>query len=209
MEEADWLAAIDPQPMLEFIRGRVSDRKLRLFAAGCCRRGQSRLRSQSALAALEALEAYAEGRITREVMDEARAAWHGRFDYPFPIRGTWNAALSYATLSSLPVRAVETAENAVRAARNPERERAVQAGILREIVGLPHQPITIDPTWLTSDVVILANGIDQSRDFDRLPILADAIQDAGCDSELLLAHLRQPKGHLLGCWALDLILDKM
>jgi hypothetical protein len=57
--------------------------------------------------------------------------------------------------------------------------------------------------------MLLANGIYAERAFDRMPILADALQDAGCDSEALLSHLRDADAtHVRGCWALDLVLGK-
>ena len=68
--------------------------------------------------------------------------------------------------------------------------------------------MTVDPAWLTSTVVALARSIYDERAFDRLPILADALQDAGCDSDDVLAHLRDPQEHVRGCWALDLVLGK-
>src|SRR5213079_3337581 len=70
----------------------------------------------------------------------------------------------------------------------------------------PVRRVIIDPSWLTSDVVALATGIDQEKAFDRMPILADALQDAGCDDESVLRHCRQPGGHVCGCWVIDLIL---
>ena len=89
------------------------------------------------------------------------------------------------------------------------RESAAQAAILREIVGNPFRPVALDPSWLTSTVVALATGIDEERALDRMPILADALQDAGCDSDDLLTHLRDPHAtHVRGCWALDLVLGK-
>jgi hypothetical protein len=85
----------------------------------------------------------------------------------------------------------------------------VIAAILRDIIGNPFRPVSFDPSWLTSTVVALARGIYEERAFDRLPILADALQDAGCDSDDILNHLRDPHAtHVRGCWALDLVLGK-
>ncbi|MBP3961040.1 hypothetical protein J8F10_37950 [Gemmata sp. G18] len=63
--------------------------------------------------------------------------------------------------------------------------------------------------WLTPDVMLLAKSLDETGDFSGLPILADALQEAGCNSDELLSHLRDPNAtHVRGCWALDLILGK-
>jgi hypothetical protein len=68
---------------------------------------------------------------------------------------------------------------------------------------------TIDPAWRTADVLLLARGIYEERAFDRMPILADALQDAGCDNEDILAHCRDANTPLArGCWVVDLVLDK-
>ncbi|MCE9561576.1 MAG: hypothetical protein K8U57_05935 [Planctomycetes bacterium] len=79
---------------------------------------------------------------------------------------------------------------------------------MRDIIGNPFRPVVADPSWLTSDVIALAQGIYEDRAFDRMPILADALQDAGCDNEDVLSHCRQPGEHVRGCWAVDLILGK-
>jgi hypothetical protein len=90
-----------------------------------------------------------------------------------------------------------------------ERE---QAALLRDIVGpLPFRPLTIAPhllAWYDGTVPKLAQGIYDDRAFDRLPILADALEEAGCVDDALLSHLRGPGPHVRGCWALDLILGK-
>jgi hypothetical protein len=71
-----------------------------------------------------------------------------------------------------------------------------------------HVP-TLDPAWRTSDVVLLAQGIYAERAFDRMPILADALQDAGCDNTDILAHCRDATApHARGCWVVDLVLGK-
>jgi hypothetical protein len=82
------------------------------------------------------------------------------------------------------------------------------SGSLRDIVGNPFRPVAIDPAWRTSTVVGLATAIYAERAFDRLPILADALEDAGCDQLDLLAHCRSDGPHVRGCWAVDLVLGK-
>jgi hypothetical protein len=80
--------------------------------------------------------------------------------------------------------------------------------LLADIFANPFRPITLDSSWLTSTVVALATGIYNDRAFDRMPILADALQDAGCENEEILNHCRGEGPHVLGCWLLDLILKK-
>jgi hypothetical protein len=75
-------------------------------------------------------------------------------------------------------------------------------------IGNRSRSVTLDPEWLTSTVTQLARGIYDERDFDRLPILADALQDAGCDNADVLNHCRQPGPHARGCWVVDLVLGK-
>jgi hypothetical protein len=70
-----------------------------------------------------------------------------------------------------------------------------------------HEDVPVlDPRWLTADVLWIAAGIEADLAFDRLPILADALQDAGCDNARLLDHCRGPGPHCRGCWALAAVL---
>jgi hypothetical protein len=88
-------------------------------------------------------------------------------------------------------------------------ERAAQAILLRDILGNPFGVvITPDPTWLTSTVTSLAQAIYTDRAFDRLPILADALEDAGCTNQDILAHCRSNGEHARGCWVVDLLLGR-
>jgi hypothetical protein len=68
--------------------------------------------------------------------------------------------------------------------------------------------VAVAPAWLTSTVVSLAAGIYEDRAFDRLPILADALQDAGCDSDTVLSHCRDGAVHARGCWVVDVVLGR-
>lgn len=89
------------------------------------------------------------------------------------------------------------------------REQATHADLLREVRGNPYRPLSFSPSWLSSDVLLLAQNMYDTREFSAAPILADALQDAGCDAVDLLNHLRDPNAtHVRGCWALDLVLGK-
>ncbi len=101
------------------------------------------------------------------------------------------------------------------APRNPWRDLhpgredlAVHAALLRDVVGNPFRPVILDPAWLTPSVGALAAAIDAERAFDQLPILADALEEAGCTDEDVLDHCRRPGVHALGCWVVDLLLKK-
>jgi hypothetical protein len=83
-----------------------------------------------------------------------------------------------------------------------------QAIVVRDIFGNPFRPVTLNPAWRTSNVSALAQSIYDDRAFDRLPILADALEDAGCDNADILNHCRQPGEHVRGCWVVDLVLEK-
>ncbi|MBN9118244.1 MAG: hypothetical protein J0I06_03635 [Planctomycetes bacterium] len=72
--------------------------------------------------------------------------------------------------------------------------------------GNPFRPAPADPEWLTPIVVSLADGIYDERAFDRMPILADALQDAGCTNDDILSHCRDTSlTHVRGCWVIDLL----
>ena len=86
---------------------------------------------------------------------------------------------------------------------------AREADLLRELLGNPLRPVRFDPAWRTDTVLAIATSAYDSRGFGALPILADALQDAGCDSDELLSHCRDTtKAHMRGCWALDTVLGK-
>jgi hypothetical protein len=89
-----------------------------------------------------------------------------------------------------------------------EAERREQVPLFRDIFGNPFRPVAFDLRWRTADVLGLARGIYDERAFDRLPLLADALMDAGCDREDVLAHCRSDGPHVRGCWVVDLVLGK-
>ncbi|MBA4190561.1 MAG: hypothetical protein C0467_21450 [Planctomycetaceae bacterium] len=78
---------------------------------------------------------------------------------------------------------------------------------MREVFGNPlNRMPAFDPQWRTDTVVQLARHANKTTEFEMLPILADALQDVGCDREDVLDHLRHGDPHSRGCWVLETIL---
>jgi hypothetical protein len=88
-----------------------------------------------------------------------------------------------------------------------DRERLAQGALLRDIGG-PDELPTLRPEWLTRDVVAIARTMYESQDFTGMPVLSDALEEAGCDSAAILKHCREPGVHVRGCWVVDLVLGK-
>jgi hypothetical protein len=98
-----------------------------------------------------------------------------------------------------------------RMARALGAERAAQCALLRDIVGNPFSALSVVPTWLFWNercVPKIAQAVYVEHRFHELPVLGDALLDAGCDNEAILAHCRAPGPHMRGCWVVDLLLGK-
>jgi hypothetical protein len=220
--EQEWLASPNPLLMLHFLQGKVSDRKLWLFAATCCRRIWPMIKSVTSRRAVELAEQHADGGVARKVMTAAGAAANGppraaeeRRRRPpgtdpvvLPLLAARQAALSEAWYA-----ARGAAEFAARAAGRGEA--SAQCELLRELVGNPFRPVPHDSAWRTPDVTGLARSAYEERilpagtlDPVRLGVLADALEEAGCTSADLLEHLRGRGPHVRGCWAVDRALGK-
>ncbi len=100
------------------------------------------------------------------------------------------------------LQAVRTAH----AGRPPQTARF--ARMFRDVVGNPFRSVAFSPSWRTDTAVGLARQVYEGRDFSAMPILADTLQDAGCDNTDVLDHCRDPSPHVRGCWVVDLLLDK-
>jgi hypothetical protein len=207
MTEAEWRTCEDLRRMLELVRGRADERKLRLLVCAECRHW-SIITKGVFQQAVEVAERYADGLATEEERLQAWRATDSR------VRRRAHSSLApYLLAVHAAVEGYEEyAEpnwNALAAFRK-YRTDAAQAQLFRDIFGpLPFRPASIEPGWLTSDVVALARSIYDDCAFDRLPILADALQDAGCENADVLDHCRDPQlTHVRGCWVIDLMLGK-
>jgi hypothetical protein len=210
MTEAEWLTCADPETMLPFLRGKVSNRKLRLFACACYRRNWPSLKEPWHRRAVEMAEAYADGLVSRKELEAARrdasgapirAASTSRFFQEVELAAVESAALG---ASGTNVGVGQIAQWRARVAAECE----AQAGLLRDIAGNPFRPVAVEEAWQTSAVVGIAQRSYDARDFAVLPILADALEDAGCGNADILAHCRGSGPHVRGCWVVDLLLGK-
>jgi hypothetical protein len=202
--------------MLSFVRGRASARRLRLFACACARRAWDRLDAAGRWA-VEAAERFADDAATGEELGAARAAAH---EAALAAVSGWgaNRRHDHAKFAAASAAAPDAGEAAVTASQDMLRladeglrraeEEAAQVADIRCVFGGLFHAVAIQPEWLTSTVLVLARQADEAWEFGAIPILADALQDAGCDSDDLLSHLRGAGPHTIGCWALDLVLGK-
>jgi hypothetical protein len=224
MTEGEWPTSSDPRAMLEFLVGMVSDRKMRLYAVACCRQLCCPLFGELNLAAIQTAENHAEGLASDSELQDAGAAALDEYRrlveiHGFGQLGGTDNPVAYLTCGDGTTAALLVPEFAARLAAEDsyhdvgwtpgyEAERAKQSALLRDLIGNPFRPVTLQSDWLTTIVLALAQGINDERAFDRLPILADALEDAGCDNADILGHCRQPGEHARGCWVVDLLLGK-
>jgi hypothetical protein len=209
--------------MLAGLRGRPSARKLRLFAHVCWHRLRHLLGDERLREFVRLLELHADGLVpgagltaAREAAREARAQLEGSATTSPREREVSSRLVSWGS-SRRPRRA---AERAARAALDAAAwigswavaaEGKAQSDVLRDLFGNPFRPASVDPAWRSWNggvVVKVAEAVYEARAFDRLPVLADALEEAGCTDADLLAHCRQCGGHVRGCWAVDLLLAK-
>jgi hypothetical protein len=229
MTEDEWRACTDPGPMLEFLRGPGPERKLRLFAVACCRRVWHLLINEKSRCFVEVAEGYADERAT---LDEMRALPDG-IGYAHGPKRDAHAAASCCTYFYgsnigytvwMVAHIAKLVAGAAGGIPHPDvvppacvpaiaTEKNAQAALLRDIFGpLPFRPVAVHPdvlTWNDGLVVRLAQAIYDERRWEVLPLLADALLDAGCDNEEVLTHAREQGAvHVRGCWLLDLLLNK-
>jgi hypothetical protein len=220
MTEEEWLSATDPEPMVAFLRGEASDRKLRLFACACARRIWHFLADVRSRKAVEVGELFADGLVDDAELGSANtAAYAAHFeaatpDLFSPAAHARACACYTVTLSAnFPFAAVNRAAACVPSTKESEREELCH--LPRDLFGNPFSAVAFDSIWSSPTVVALAQVAYDNRilpvgtlDPDRLAILSDALEDAGCTNTAILDHLRGSAPHWRGCWVIDALLGK-
>jgi hypothetical protein len=229
VNEVGWLASDDLDALLGFVLGRASERKLRLFACACCRRVWHLLADPRSRQALEVAERYADGHASAVELATARlavltAAQRARDQAAWAVYWTLNRVPGENVRSVCAAAAEALARTAARGAKSAGASRSAdawhaagkaeefaQVRLLREVFGNPFGAPAVSPAWLTwhrGTVRHMAQSIYESRRFEELPILGDALEEAGCMDEQILAHCRGGGEHVRGCWVVDRLLGK-
>jgi hypothetical protein len=238
MTEAEWLVCENPLAPLAFVAARATDRKLRLFLCACCARvldgtpphrrlfrGAYPGSFQKLERALSVVEQFAEGLAGSAALAEARRDAEDSVYVPPSIDYGGETGLDYEA-AAVVAAAIEhpVPEDVLAAcwratdsqtARTPggegsrhTEEARWQTMVFREVFGNPFRSIPFSSDWRTETALGLARQVYASRDFSTMPILADALQDAGCDNAAILDHCRGPGPHVRGCWVVDLVIGK-
>jgi hypothetical protein len=232
MTEEEWLASDDPTAMLIALQGRASDRKLRLFAVVCWQRIWAEQVEASEREVVELFVGYVDGAVSPGAWVDGfsgaggvRLPRHIQFllwtDPVVAARETAQGAANdlgwRRSWYAVPIDVNAPFEERMAAANRKHEfhcqvrstEEESQADLIREIFGNPFRPAEFSAEWRTDTAVSLARQMYDARDFSAMPILADALQDAGCDSDDVLNHCRDANQvHVRGCWVVDLVLNK-
>ena len=199
------------------------DRKKLLLAVAVVRRCERLMLDSRSRAVIPLSEAYADGLLSSRELNTAHRAAYDAEDQYFPTRAaSWAASagrklwhcwsdLGEAAGAACAALAYDLApdENSPAHAAAMAAEEAHVIALIRDVYGNPFRPVPFSAAWRTDTTVSLARTMYDAREFSAMPILADALQDAGCDSEDIFAHCRDAKPvHVRGCWVCDLVLGK-
>jgi hypothetical protein len=207
MAEQQVLRADDPR-IWEFLLESPPDGdcKRRLLACACCRAVWKWL-GLLEQRAVDVAERYADGRADDEerlsLADEAWFGWARVYGRSLP-------TILRLLADHLSVRECDDLCRSVLAVRGPSAREEILTRLREEIFG-PHRPAELDPAiraWHGGVVVALARAIDEERHFGAMPVLADALEEAGCADEAILGHCRRLLPHARGCWVIDLVLRR-
>lgn len=233
MTETDWFECISPEAMLVYLGERASPRKKLLFACACVRRIWPLLTDERLRLAVKTAERFADGRVSAKVLAKARRVVQRLRVKPI-VREAVEALLpEQGPILERPrdirepldvmsaTRTARAAARALEARRETDTVAPVEPSrrlasldaveLVREVFGNPFRPVILDSSWLSwkANVVLkMAQVIYRKRCFRNVPILADALEEAGCRDADILTHCRAPMEHVRGCWVVDALLKK-
>jgi hypothetical protein len=212
MTEEEWLTCSKPEPMLAVMRERVGNRKQRLCACAWVRRTAIYCQQNPPRAAvhadwitksgppvlLEAGDRFADGEISANELRAARTV----------SGGPWNLFREATRVSGFSLDAVLRTVMAFRREFGGPTDRDL-CSVMRDICNLQSSFANADwLVWNATTIPKIAKAIYMERRFADMPILADALEEAGCDNADILNHCRSGGEHVRGCWVLDLLLAK-
>jgi hypothetical protein len=231
MTELDWLYTVEPERMLDHVKDRASGRKFRLFACACVREVGHLLKDERSRKAYFVAERLIEG--TASVEERYAASQGAEWAWKAYSGGVLTECNIKAEAAANAVRLLigsvrcmrsgwEIARAVAEAAEAPghrlripldwrNQVRAKQCDLVREVFGNPFCPPQFDPAWARrndSAALKLATAIYEEKSFEEMPILGDALLDAGCEDAAILSHCQAAGEHGRGCWVVDRVLGK-
>ena len=226
MNEQEWLGCADPSLVLEHLwnNGKLSERKARLFAVACARGVWPWMLDERSRQAVEVCERYADGLVGQKSLKAVRREAFAASKSSTPLSCEGFAAV-VALDVCMNTRRHDCLEMSVATAGCANSlifhvlgdtagwtNRKAQCDLIRCIFANPFGPVlALDPAflaWHDGTVRCIAESIYDERAFERLPILADALEEAGCTDPDILGLCRSPGNHVRGCWVVDLILGR-
>jgi len=214
MTEQEWLKIADPMVMIDYLRTKSSDRKHLLYGSAECRRKWDWFSDDAvSVQTLDLAEKFADGHVDRAHIESASYALSNRgmttiTEFLVELEGgSPAAAVAAAVISCVANWALDNADRE-KVEEIIHIEEALQVQLAHEVFGNPFRRVKLNRKLISSIALSLASSIYDERAYDRLPILADALQESGVENEDVLNHLRSIRSHVRGCWALDLVLGK-
>jgi hypothetical protein len=208
--EQEWLACDDSDRLLRFLSDRPPDRKMLLFAAECYRRVHSFLLPDRQSIMEELLRiAEQDGPLSDSTKLEILHSMNRRPQLWNPDMGTYFIA-RFTAIYTAGIYAYSRQMPGASRINSDDypAERRSQASVFRHIIGNPFHPVAVAPAWLSAQVLAVARIIYDGRCFQDMPLLGDALEDAGCNHSDILNHCRAVQDHFRGCWVVDLLLGK-
>jgi len=204
MTEAEWAACRDPRELLDYHRMKRDPRRLRLLAVACVRLIPPDAFPAQLAPVLDVVERYADGAAARTEFLAARRLVRAAS------RQTDQYVLTRRVLGWLADDSLEGQSMAIAVTRDLTGSggAVAECDLNRCVFGNPYRAVAFDPEWRTEAVVGLATGVAADRAFERLPVLADALEDAGCADADVLAHCRGGGPHATGCWVVAGLLGR-
>jgi hypothetical protein len=211
MKRSEWIRSRSSGWMLQRVRAYKLDepRATRLFVCACGRLIWPQLTDEVGRPSIELSERFADGRADWRDL-QAELIRIDRVLYPEAGRLLSRSAADFLMVFDFSIRAAERAAKGVRQLANlldhVDLEPA-QCDLIREIFpDDPRRPEVFDPAWLTPTVVELAQAIHDRSAYDEMPILGDALEEAGCPSPVILDHCRGRSKHVRGCWVVNALI---
>jgi hypothetical protein len=170
-------------------------RLARLYLCACVR-ALDHPEYRSFLEVVDLAERYTEGKVPPVAMQSMRFTYRYKFMHPGSIL-LWNDGHN-------PMDRIQRGLVWLENFDSSREARAIREALWYDLFAPPG--IVFDPAWSAwqdGTVPLLANSLRRDRAFEQMPILGDALEDAGCTDAAILDHCRRPGPHSLGCWVLE------